>query len=145
MSPVHIPPSLAPTEPEPDVEIDPLFRTPKEETFEQKRARLNKQETLWMKKPAVQDTAPHSTARGSDDPLPLGIPGSHRPPTPDSGSTRHQDKKSRTEEPGEEAFQVELLSAVDDKHIRASLSDLAEGWTYDEKTQEFTLGPTTDF
>ena len=146
LTPVHIPPSLAPTEPEPDVEIDPLYRTPKAETFDQKRARLNRQETLWMKKSAPHDTSqPHSTARGSDDPLPMGIPGVHRPPTPDSGSTRHQDKKPRTEEFNEESFHVELLSTKDDKNVRSSLNDLAEGWTYDEKTQEFTLGPTTDY
>lgn len=49
LSPTIPPASVAPTEPEPDLEIDPIFKTPvASKTFEQKRARL-KQEALWMR------------------------------------------------------------------------------------------------
>ena len=140
MSPTVPAASVAPTEPEPDLEIDPIFKTPVgTETFEQKRARLNKQETLWMRRPPST-----SQARGSNEPSDEPrIP--HEPPTPGEGDTQHLDKRQRTDDFLEEAFHVELTSTTEDKKCVESLNDLAEGWTYDSKTQEFTLGPTTDF
>ena len=140
MSPIHPPTSIAPTEPEPDLEIDPIFKTPTAETFEEKRARLNRQETLWMRPPASSG----SQARGSSETTNrLAIV--HEPPTPGHDDTQHHDKRQRRVESPEEAFQVELTSSAEDKQCIKSLSELADGWLYNEKTQEFTLGPTTDF
>ena len=140
MSPIHPPTSIAPTEPEPDLEIDPIFKTPAAETYEEKRARLNKQETLWMRPPASS----HEQARGSNETTSrLAI--AHEPPTPGQDDTQHHDKRQRIDDNAEEAFQVELTSSTENKQCIKSLSELAEGWLYNEKTQEFTLGPTTDF
>lgn len=69
----------------------------------------------------------------------------HERPTPGHDDTQHHDKKQQTDESLEEAFHVELTSTTEDKHCVKSLNELAEGWTYNEKTQEFTLGPTRDF
>ena len=41
-------------------------------------------------------------------------------------------------------FHMDLKSATPDMDIK-SLNRLAEGWTYDEKANEFVLGPTQDF
>ena len=154
------PTSYAPTEPEPDLEIDPLFKAPTSETFEDKRRRLDQQETIWARQPmasqpASQPTAEASTAatsaatgeaelqaRMTEVPL-LHQAAIHAPPTPGSGSTSHKDKKTRVNE-DEEIFHVDLKSATPDMDIK-NLNRLAEGWTHEEKTNEFVLGPTQDF
>ena len=148
------PESSAPTEPEPDLEVDPLFKTPKSETFEEKRRRLDKQETIWAR-PAQNTGATSSqhaaaaSAAAEQEPQEPAAEGSaslhnitHTPPSPGEGSTKHKDKKIRFDD--EEAFHVDLVSAT--RALDAdSLNKLAEGWTYDEKSNEFVLGPTQDF
>lgn len=59
------PTSYAPTEPEPDLEIDPLLKTPTSETFEDKRKRLDQQEMIWARQPTASQLAPRSMAEAS--------------------------------------------------------------------------------
>ena len=145
--PSMAPTSYAPTEPEPDLEIDPLFKTPTSETFEDKRRRLDQQETIWARQPmapqpmAEESTAAASAAAGEVEPqaqvaeVPLPHQAAtHAPPTPGSGSASHKDKKARVKD-DEEVFHVDLKSATPDMD-RQSLNHLAEGWTYDEKEDQ---------
>ena len=99
---------------------------------------------------AEESTAAASAAAGEVEPqaqvaeVPLPHQAAtHAPPTPGSGSASHKDKKARVKD-DEEVFHVDLKSATPDMD-RQSLNHLAEGWTYDEKTNEFVLSPTRDF
>ena len=105
--------SVPPTESEPDVEINPLFKTPMSETFEEKRSHLSRQETLWMRPPERDRTAKGSTDPDSQQSI-------HPPPYPKSGSTRHEEKKPRTTKDLMDAvFHVELTSRIQKRGQRS--------------------------
>ena len=101
-----------------DAPNDPSFTAPSSgETFEERRRRLNLQETVWLRTRQPR-----------------------RELSPDRQREDRQQKRTRTEEP-----EIGLMAMQEKREAGQQDLVLPEGWTYDKQNDEFILGDTQDF